>query len=129
MTLCIATGGTVLALAASTFTLSWVHSVEKTRWDEHWQVADERLEVVEARVRGSGAGIDLPENARSTPDGWIYRPERTPIPRLLLAASGATPSGWTLCAADRCLELAAEPGEPVAIWATQALTCDDARQP
>ena len=26
-------------LAAATFTLSWTHSVEKTRWEETWRIA------------------------------------------------------------------------------------------
>lgn len=123
MSLCIATGGTVIALAASSFTLSWIHSVERTRWDESWRVEAGRLAVVEARVRGAGAGIDLPDDAERTADGWRYRPRLAPIPRLLLAASGATPSGWTLCAAGECLELAAEPGDPVAIWAAPPDAC------
>ena len=56
MSLCIATGGQILALVASSFTLSWTHSVEKTEWIEHWQVEDSRLNLVSASVQGSGAG-------------------------------------------------------------------------
>lgn len=114
--LCIATAGNLLALAATTFTLSWTHSVERTEWRESWQIAGDRLQLVEASVEGPGAGIDVPEGARMTPTGWIYRPTLPPQPRLLLAASGMTPSAWTLCTPDLCHDLGATPSAPITLW-------------
>jgi hypothetical protein len=117
VTLCILAGGKLLSLAATAFTLSWTHSVEHTIWSETWRVAGDRLQVVEARVEGAGAGISLPDGAQMTPTGWIYQPDLPPLRRLVLAASGTTPSGWSLCAAETCHELGAEAGAPVEIWA------------
>ncbi len=115
--LCIATAGNLLALAATTFTLSWTHSVEHTQWRETWRIAGDRLQLTEASVEGPGAGIDIPADARMTPKGWIYHPALPPQPRLSLAASGMTPSGWTLCADGECHELGAKPGDDVELWA------------
>jgi hypothetical protein len=119
--LCIAAGGDLLVLAATAFTLSWTHSVERTHWHESWRIIGGQLQVVEARVEGPGAGIAIPHGARMTPKGWVYRPELPPLPRLVLAASGLTPSAWTLCTEGKCHELGAAAGEPVTIWA--APTC------
>ncbi|MGO4839058.1 DUF1850 domain-containing protein, partial [Rhizobiaceae sp. 2RAB30] len=38
MSLCVVAAGKTTVLAASLFTLSWTHSVEKTRWEEDWRV-------------------------------------------------------------------------------------------
>lgn len=116
MSLCIAAGGAVLALAANSFTLSWTHSVEKTEWVEEWVIVDEKLKVVAASVQGSGAGIDLPENAIRTDEGWRYTPDLPPMETLVMAASGATVSAWTLCANGECLELGTVPTDPLALW-------------
>ena len=117
MSLCIAASGTIIALAANAFTLSWTHSVEKTLWRERWIVIENQLEVVEGTVQGSGAGIYLPDNAHRTGEGWTYVPALAPLDTLSLAASGMTPSPWTLCTEDQCLELGAEAGDTVTLWA------------
>ena len=122
MTLCIAAGGKVLALAASTFSLSWTHSVEKTTWLEQWEIRNHALTVVEATVQGSGAGIAIPDDAVRTQMGWTYRPKLAPLDRLSLAASGATPSAWTLCTDNQCLDLGATAGDTVTLWAGEQ--CD-----
>ncbi len=118
--LCIAAGGNLLSLAATAFTLSWTHSVERTTWWESWRVVDARLQVVEAHVEGPGAGIGLPPDAERTPSGWRYRPDLPPLPRLVLAASGMTPSPWILCTAAGCHDLGATAGQPIEIWAAPA---------
>jgi hypothetical protein len=116
--LCIASAGAVTALVASSFTLSWTHSVEQTQWEERWQVGAQELELVEASVEGSGAGIAVPPDATWTGTRWTYTPQMPPLPELVLAASGATPSPWTLCTADTCHTLGATAGEPVRIWSS-----------
>lgn len=125
MSLCIAASGAIIALAANAFTLSWTHSVEKTEWVEHWVVENDRLKVVEATVQGSGAGIDLPDNAIRTQTGWTYQPNLPPIERLSLASSGATVSAWKLCADGRCIDLGGDEGNLVNIWAGDV--CPDAK--
>jgi hypothetical protein len=113
MSLCILTGGATLALATGAFTLSWTHSVERTRWEEDWRVTAAGLELVEARVAGSGAGMEPPEGAVLRDGFWTFAPDLPPMPEVLLAASGATGGGWRLCAAAACLDLGAHAGAPV----------------
>ncbi len=117
MSLCILAAGKTTMLAVSAFTLSWTHSVEKTRWQEEWQVTPAGLEIVEARVKGSGAGMDPPEGAVLKDGWWTYVPKIGARPVVRLAASGATGSGWMLCADRTCLELGAEAGDPVELSA------------
>ena len=117
MSLCILAAGKMTALAVSAFTLSWAHSVEKTHWEEDWSVTPAGLEILEARVRGSGAGMDPPESAVLKDGWWTYAPNIGARPVVRLAASGATGGGWTLCADQSCLELGAEAGEPVELSA------------
>jgi hypothetical protein len=64
MSLCRAAGSKITALAFSAFTLSWTHSVERIRWEEDWQLTSRGLELVEARVKGSGAGMEPPPEAK-----------------------------------------------------------------
>jgi hypothetical protein len=112
MSLCV-TGAETLRLAVAAFTLAWTHSVEQVRWEEDWRVAPDGLILVEARVRGSGAGMEPPDGARLEDGWWAYAPELPPRPELVLAASGATEGGWSLCAAGRCRELGALAGAPL----------------
>lgn len=120
MSLCVASAGSVLTLLAGSFSLSWTHSVEKTTWTEHWQVVNSLLVLTQASVQGSGAGIDLPPDAVWEGNHWTYTPKLRPLHRLDLAASGATPGGWQLCADGACQELGAAAGDNVSIWTTGA---------
>ncbi|MFI0842763.1 DUF1850 domain-containing protein [Mesorhizobium sp. IMUNJ 23232] len=117
MMLCLLAAGKTTVLAASAFTLSWTHSVEKTRWEEDWRVTPAGLEIVEARVKGSGAGMEPPADAVLKDGWWVYAPKLPPRDRIVLAASGATPSGWTLCTAAGCRELGAAAGSAIEISA------------
>lgn len=119
MSLCIAAGGTIIALAATSFSLSWTHSVEKTEWVEKWTVVEHTLRLEEASVQGAGAGISLPDNARLHDGFWTYSPDLPPLRQLSLAASGATASPWTLCTNTSCLQLGEHPGETINIWAAE----------
>lgn len=105
----------MLALAVSAFTLAWTHSVERIAWEEDWRVTPAGLEIVEARVRGSGAGMEPPEGARLADGWWIYAPDVGPLAEVLLASSGAT-AAWSLCAAGDCHALGAEAGPPIRLW-------------
>ena len=115
LALCIIASGKTTVLAASAFTLAWTHSVEKTRWAEDWRVTPAGLELVAARVEGSGAGMEVPEGAVLDGGVWTYRPRLPPQPSLLLASSGATGEGWELCVAGGCLTIGDAPGTPVEI--------------
>ncbi len=116
MSLCIALGGKVVMLAVSTFTLSWTHSVEKTAWTERWDVTPAGLVVTEARIEGSGAGMEPPDGAVFDGSGWTFRPPPLPQERLVLADSGAT-GPWTLCAGTDCRVLGEGSGEPIVLSA------------
>lgn len=119
--LCLATTGAVVALSASSFTLSWTHSVEKTQWQERWQVESDRLVLVEASVEGPGAGIAVPSDAHLEGGRWTYRPDLPPLPELILAASGMTPSPWQLCLPDgTCRALGSQSSEATRIWTSAA---------
>lgn len=122
MSLCVLAAGKTVVLAVSAFTLSWTHSVERTEWRENWLVEPAGLRLVEARVRGSGAGMEPGVDA-ALENGWyVYRPRLAPQQSLLLASSGATQGGWSLCFGVDCLSLGALAGEAVEI-----APCADAR--
>jgi hypothetical protein len=117
VSLCVLAGGKVIALAITGFTLSWTHSVEKTRWEEDWRITPGGLEIIRARVKGSGAGIDPPPGSILEKGWWSFRPVLGPQAALRLAQSGATMGGWSLCADGSCMTIGAEPGDAVVITA------------
>lgn len=117
MSLCILSAGKTAVIAASAFTLSWTHSVERTRWREEWRVTSAGLQIVAARIEGSGAGMEPPEGSELRDGWWVFVPKVGPQRRLMLAASGATGEGWTLCAGQDCRELGARAGAPVELFA------------
>lgn len=124
--LCLATAGTVTALATASFTLGWTHSVEHTHWEESWRLSKGRLELVSASVEGSGAGIALPDDAVRFGDKWVFKPTLPPLIELNLAASGVTGGGWTLCTPDECLIVGKTPEREIRLWAApneQKLGC------
>ncbi|MDX2258050.1 MAG: DUF1850 domain-containing protein [Hyphomicrobiaceae bacterium] len=96
MTLCLLAGGTLTALGASAFTLVWSHSVERTLWEEDWRLTETGLVLVDARVAGTGAGMEPPVGAVLSGGAWHYRPKLPPQAELVLAASAAT-APWRLC--------------------------------
>lgn len=113
MSLCILAGGKVAMLAASTFTLAWTHSVEKIEWQEDWRVSPAGLEILEARIKGSGAGMEPLDGAILTDGWWVYAPRVKPVPKLVLASSGATVSGWSICSGDECVNVGDTAGAAV----------------
>jgi hypothetical protein len=101
LSLCLASSGVVKALALAGFTLAWTHSVEKTAWQEDWRVTPEGLALVQARVKGSGAGMEPPPEARLV-DGWFqWQLQRAPLQRIVLGNSGAA-GEWRICAEGQC---------------------------
>lgn len=122
MPVCLYLGGKGAVIAASAFTLAWTHSVQKTQWEEDWRLTPAGLELVESRIEGSGAGMEVPDGAVLKDGVWAYKPDLPPQPTLLLARSGATGAGWEICGDDgNCLEFGASAGEPAEIRA-----CNDA---
>lgn len=111
---CLMAGAVVLTLSAPAFSLHWTHSVEKVEWVEHWSVEDGALRLLEAQVKGSGAGMEPGPDAVLRDGWWSWKPD-TRVPALRLAASGATNAGWRLCADGHCRELGEKAGAPVVI--------------
>ena len=103
------------------FTLAWTHSVEKTEWEEDYRVEQSGLQLLEARIQGSGAGMEPPEGAELRNGRWHYRPQLPPRPSLTLTRSGYT-SDYRLCWQDSCHPLTellgspAVPGETVDLF-------------
>lgn len=90
----------VVFVPGERFTLAWVHSIEKTRWEEDYRVRREgagvRLHATEARIRGSGAGMEPPPGA-VLKEGWYhYRPADPWPAELRLSRSGYVPD-YELC--------------------------------
>lgn len=117
MSICILAAGKLTVLAGAGFTLAWTHSVEKTQWEEDWVVTPPGLQVVEARIKGSGAGMEPPQAAILKNGWWVYAPRTPPQRELVLAASGATGKGWTLCAPGGCAAIGGEAGDPIVVTA------------
>lgn len=111
---CLAVGAIAISLSGAAFSLHWTHSVEKEEWVERWSVQDQGLRLEEARVKGSGAGMEPGENARLVDGWWVWMPQ-TNVPFLMLAASGATGGGWKLCDENACWTIGTDPSEAIRI--------------
>jgi hypothetical protein len=101
MSLCLAAAGVIVALNADAATLSWQHSVEKTLWEEDWRRSGQDIIITEARVQGSGAGIDPPHEARLINGAWRWRPHITRTREIVMRRSGAT-ADWRICIRGAC---------------------------
>jgi len=99
--ICLVAGQVIAPLMAGAITLAWTHSVEKIVWEEDWRSGPAGLELVEARVRGSGAGMEPPPEARLTDGVWSWRPSVPPQKEIVMRRSGAT-ADWRICIAGRC---------------------------
>jgi hypothetical protein len=105
--LCIAAAGAVVArLAVGAFTLGWTHSVEKIPWEEEWRLEPGGLRLVAARVRGTGAGMEPPPEAKLEDGWWRWTPSVPLQPRIVLRRAGVT-ADWRLCTGGGCRDLGA----------------------
>lgn len=112
---CLMIGTLALPLSQPQFTLRWTHSIERTEWRENWDITAEGLRLRTAAVKGSGAGMEPGENASLQNGWWVWTPPLSVQPTLVLAASGATAEGWTLCDQASCLTVGTESGEPITL--------------
>ncbi|MFZ3082340.1 DUF1850 domain-containing protein [Rhodoferax ferrireducens] len=90
------------------FTLAWMHSIEKVRWEEDYAVVEGAeptqtpvLQALQARVRGSAAGMEPPPDARLR-DGWYeYTPQiRRPLELRLTRSIYTADYDW--CTHGQC---------------------------
>jgi hypothetical protein len=123
LSLCLASVGVVKTLSIAAFTLVWTHSIEKTDWQEDWRITPQGLELVQARIKGSGAGMEPPPEARLV-DGWFqWRPARAPMPQVALGNSGAA-GEWRLCRDRHCQTLSEIIGHPIGANVTIMSACE-----
>lgn len=111
--LCVGLAGAVwVELPLSRFTLAWRHSVEKVRWEEDYRITAEGLVLEQARIKGSGAGMEIPDDAALRNGRWHYRPNLPPLDLLRL---GRTPEAgdYQICFDQRCHALSEWLGPPV----------------
>jgi len=125
MPLCLAAGGVVATLALTQFTLAWTHSIEKLRWEEDYRVEGGTLRLVEARIRGSGAGMEPPAGSRFEHGVWHYRPALPPLPVLRLTQSPYA-GDYQLCSHGRCQLLGSIVGPSDAARVVELSACDGA---
>jgi len=98
--ICLSGAGVVVKLAAA-ITLSWTHSVEKTRWEEDWRAHPAGIAIVESRVQGTGAGMEIPDGAKRNGKSYSYRPHLAPQKEVILRRSGTT-ADWNICQNGTC---------------------------
>jgi hypothetical protein len=95
-------GGSLLStLEADVFTLAWTHSVEHVEWQEDYRVEPDGLVLIEARVRGSGTGMEPGADAVWAQGWWRYAPRLARLPGITLANSDFGGS-YQLCVAGAC---------------------------
>lgn len=100
-------------LPANGFTLAWVHSIERVRWEEDYAVLraaqpgqPSRLLAGRARIKGSAAGMEPPPDA-VWQDGWYgYQAPQAPTEGLRLMRSEFT-TDYEWCNLGRCTPLSA----------------------
>ena len=95
-----------LELPHGRFTLAWVHSIEKVEWQEDWQVTTAGLVAGEARVKGSGAGMEPADDAVPRQGWYVWTRHQPPLPGLILARSDAV-ADHRLCVGTDCRPLSA----------------------
>jgi hypothetical protein len=104
-------GAPAVFVPATEFTLAWTHSIEKVRWEEDYAVrldalnVQPELQAVQARVRGSAAGMEPPPDAVLQQGWYHYTPAITTPPELRLTRSEFTPD-YEVCLLGRCQPLA-----------------------
>ena len=98
--LCLSGGGTQRFISADRFELGWMHSIEKTNWNEFWRVVNNELVLDWASVQTSGAGMDIPENAVFRDGAYYYRVDRNLSELRLFQVS--SPFEYRLCVNSSC---------------------------
>ena len=99
--------GPVVFVPVTEFTLVWTHTIEKVRWEEDYVVRIDSvreqpaLQAVQARVRGSAAGMEPPPDAVLRQGWYHYTPAIPNPPELRLTRSEFTPD-YEVCVPGRC---------------------------
>lgn len=120
MGLCLAGAGLSLQLSVAAFTLGWIHTVERTAWEEDWRVEADTLVLTESRIKGSGAGMEPPADARLV-DGWFAWTPADARRAWIVLRRAAGVADWRFCAAGMACrplgELMGADADPVTLSA------------
>ena len=91
------------------FTLAWTHSIEKTRWEEDYEVlppawpgVPPTLKATAARIRGSGAGMEPPDDAKLVAGGWYEYTPQIKVPSVLRLTRSRFTADYDWCAGGSC---------------------------
>jgi hypothetical protein len=95
------------------FTLAWIHSIEKVRWEEDYAVLPAQtpgskpiLKAASARIKGSAAGMEPPADAKLK-NGWYeYQPTIREPTELRLSRSFFT-ADYEWCMRGSCQSMSA----------------------
>lgn len=94
------------------FTLAWMHSIEKVRWEEDYAVVPGQgvgsaptLQALAARVQGSGAGMEPPEDARLMRGGWYEYTPKIRMPGELRLTRSIYTADYDWCSQGNCRPL------------------------
>jgi hypothetical protein len=93
--------GLLIAPVGDEITLRWTHSIEKIIWEEEYRIEGSAMRLVEARVRGTGAGMEPPAGAVLRDGAWHYAPTLPLLPSVTLTQSPfAQP--YVICNSGTC---------------------------
>lgn len=102
---CLLVAGTFQALLdGDRFSVAWRHSVEKTRWEEHYRRVDGAIVLEESRIEALGAGMEPPPGARLVEGSWRWAPAAAPLAELRLTLSPYA-GDYTICWSGGCAPL------------------------
>lgn len=94
----------MIDLPDATFTLKWMHSTEKSGWEETWRVTKDGFMPVKARIRTGGSGMEPPASSIFREAWYEYIPKIGPVPDIIIPDSDFT-SPMQLCVQDDCAPL------------------------
>lgn len=97
-----ATAGKPVFIPVRQFTLAWVHTIEKVRWEEDYAVTDDAvLKAVAARIRGSAAGMEPPPDSKLQNGWYTYKPQ-IDQPEVLRLTRSVFAADYEFCSGGRC---------------------------
>lgn len=102
--LCLAAGAMAVSLSWQAFTLIWTHSVEKIEWQEDYSIDGKYLQLTAARVKGTGAGMEIPPRSIFAGGMYHYWPGVPALDKLLLGRSKQV-KDYTICWELGCMPL------------------------
>lgn len=123
--LCLVAGALTVTLPTDHATLRWTHTIEKTVWEEDYQVVGTRLRLTESRVQGSGAGMEPPPGAVLCDGRWHHRPDAPRELAQLTLARSEHGSDYTLCIDGTCRPLSH--WVPLSAGSTTLISCSALR--